>query len=158
LLLRPTQSLGLHLQQVGRALRPSSQHAVILDAAGNSQHHGLPDDARSWQLQGTQKRRAGLVPNLAVRICPRCFGVHRPHLQICPFCQYRHALDSRIPEERDILLQEHEQKKRDLRRQIGHARTIEQLEEVRKERGYKPGWAEHIIRSRGQRVHYARNS
>ena len=158
LLLRPTQSLGLHLQQVGRALRPSSQHAVILDAAGNSQHHGLPDDTRFWQLQGIQKQRAGLVPNLAVRICPRCFGVHRPHLQVCPFCQYRHALDSRIPEERDILLQEHEQKKRDLRRQIGHARTIEQLEEVRKERGYKPGWAEHIIRSRGQRARYARNN
>jgi hypothetical protein len=29
---------------------------------------------------------------------------------------------------------------------------------VRKERGYKPGWAEHIIRSRGQRAHYARNN
>ncbi len=152
LLLRPTQSLGLHLQQVGRALRPSSQHAVILDAAGNSEHHGLPDDARSWSLEGRQKRRAGLVANLAVRICPRCFGVHRPHLQTCPFCQYRYPLDSRIPEERDILLQEKEQKRKELRKEIGRARSIEQLEQIRKERGYRPGWVEHILRNRHTRT------
>ena len=55
LLLRPTQSLGLHLQQVGRALRPSDQHAVILDAARNSERHGMPDDSRQWSLKGQLK-------------------------------------------------------------------------------------------------------
>jgi len=148
LLLRPTQSLGLHLQQVGRALRPSDQHAVILDAAGNSERHGMPDDSRQWSLKGQLKQRAGLVANVPVRVCPQCFGVHRPHLRVCPFCGYAHPLDSRIPEERDILLQEKEQKRRQMRRDIGRARTVEDLERIRAERGYHPGWVDHVLRSR----------
>lgn len=148
LLLRPTQSLGLHLQQVGRALRPSDQHAVILDAAGNSERHGMPDDSRQWSLKGQLKQRAGLVANVPVRVCPQCFGVHKPHLRVCPFCGYAHPLDSRIPEERDILLQEKEQKRRQMRRDIGRARTVEDLERIRAERGYHPGWVDHILRSR----------
>ena len=148
LLLRPTQSLGLHLQQVGRALRPSDQHAVILDAAGNSERHGMPDDNRQWSLTGQLKQRAGLVANVPVRVCPQCFGVHKPHLRVCPFCGYSHPLDSRIPQERDILLQEKDQKRRQMRRDIGRARTVEDLERIRAERGYHPGWVAHVLRSR----------
>ena len=150
LLLRPTQSLGLHLQQVGRALRPSDQHAVILDAAGNSERHGMPDEQRQWSLKGILKQRAGLVANVPIRVCSSCFGVHKPHLRICPFCGFAHPLDSRIPEERDILLQEKEQKRRRMRRDIGRARTVEDLERIRAEQGYHPGWIDHVLRSRHQ--------
>jgi len=43
--LRPTQSLALHLQMVGRALRtaPGKRRGLILDHAGNSRRHGLYD-------------------------------------------------------------------------------------------------------------------
>jgi superfamily II DNA or RNA helicase len=153
LLLRPTQSLGLHLQQVGRALRPSDQHAVILDCAGNSAMHGTPDQPRTWSLQGQTKERKGLVADLPVRVCPTCYGVHRPTLRTCPYCGFLHPLDSRIPEEADIILQEMEQKKREMKREIGRARSVDDLERIRIERGYKPGWVEHILRSRSIHRH-----
>jgi len=55
-LLRPTQSLGLYLQMVGRALRPSDEKAVIFDHSGNIARHGLPDDERAWSLFGKAER------------------------------------------------------------------------------------------------------
>lgn len=49
---RPTQSLALHLQMLGRALRPTDgkSHAIILDHTGNWWTHGLPDEDREWSL------------------------------------------------------------------------------------------------------------
>ncbi len=152
LLLRPTQSLGLHLQQVGRALRPSTQHAVILDCAGNSANFGTPEQLRSWSLQGRTKERKGLVADMPVRVCPQCYGVHKPTLRTCPYCGFNHPLDSRIPEEADIILREMEVKKREMKREIGRARSVDDLERIRIERGYKPGWVEHILRTRNSRV------
>jgi len=54
ILLRPTKSLSLHLQQVGRALRPlpGKTEAIILDHAGNSLRHGLPDHERALTSLG----------------------------------------------------------------------------------------------------------
>ena len=50
-LLRPTASTGLYIQQAGRALRPQpGKTAIILDHVGNYTRHGLPDDNRFWSL------------------------------------------------------------------------------------------------------------
>ena len=59
ILLRPTKSLALHLQMVGRPLRPAEgkDHAIILDHAGNSFRHGLPSDERGWSLASKQRRK-----------------------------------------------------------------------------------------------------
>ncbi len=52
-LCRPTQSVALHLQMVGRGLRPKSTgKALILDHAGNCLRLGGPKATRSWTLQG----------------------------------------------------------------------------------------------------------
>ena len=53
MLTRPTMSLSLYLQMVGRGLRPKQDDGdcVILDLAGNSLRHGLPDEERDWSLQ-----------------------------------------------------------------------------------------------------------
>lgn len=50
LLARPTRSLALYLQQVGRALRPSpdGEDVIILDTAGLHGRFGLPDRKRDW--------------------------------------------------------------------------------------------------------------
>ncbi|WP_288045335.1 DEAD/DEAH box helicase, partial [Sphingomonas sp.] len=52
ILARPTQSLALYLQQVGRALRcaPGKHGAVVIDQAGNVHRHGTPDALRRWSL------------------------------------------------------------------------------------------------------------
>jgi DNA repair protein RadD len=71
ILLRPTKSLALHLQQVGRALRPKKDgsKAVILDHVGNCLRHGLPDWDREWTLDGKIKRSKAAP----ISICELCF-------------------------------------------------------------------------------------
>ncbi len=58
-LMRPTLSLSLYLQMVGRGLRPKQNDGdcVILDLAGNSLRHGLPDEDRSWSLRPREEKR-----------------------------------------------------------------------------------------------------
>ena len=50
---RPTKSLTLYLQMVGRGLRPKEDNGncLILDLAANSELHGLPEDDHEWSLE-----------------------------------------------------------------------------------------------------------
>jgi DNA repair protein RadD len=151
LLLRPTQSLGLFLQQVGRGLRPSDRECLILDCAGNAERHGMPDDDREWSLEGQGPRSREGVAAVPVRVCSQCYSVHRPNLRTCPYCGFNHPLDARIPEEAEIILQEKKKVAREMRREVGRARTVDELMEIAKERGYAIGWVDRILRSRGAR-------
>lgn len=56
-LVRPTKSLALYLQMVGRGLRPieGKDRALILDHANCVFEHGLPEDDRKWTLRGVEK-------------------------------------------------------------------------------------------------------
>ena len=48
ILLRPTQSEALYIQQVGRVLRPEiNKVAIVLDHVGNTKRHGFVDDIRA---------------------------------------------------------------------------------------------------------------
>ena len=72
ILLRPTQSLVLFTQQIGRALRPypGKKCAIILDHANNTRTHGLPDEERNWSLQGKEVRtNYDSEPSVSVRTC-----------------------------------------------------------------------------------------
>jgi DNA repair protein RadD len=88
ILLRPTQSEGLYLQQIGRVLRPAQGKAaaIVLDHVGNVHRHGFPDDHRNWTL-ADRERRAGSAgpPPPSVRTCPECFAAFKP-APICPCC------------------------------------------------------------------------
>ena len=57
ILLRPTKSLVLHLQQVGRGMRPAPEKdaLIVLDHVANTIEHGLPDMPRRWTLAGVEK-------------------------------------------------------------------------------------------------------
>ncbi|MEB3160436.1 MAG: DEAD/DEAH box helicase [Synechocystis sp.] len=53
---RPTKSLGLWLQIIGRALRLAlgKSKAIIIDHTNNSKMHGLPTRRRIWTLDGVE--------------------------------------------------------------------------------------------------------
>lgn len=55
---RPTASLTLYLQCVGRGMRPFEGKAdlKILDHAGNMQRHGYPDVEREWSLESERDK------------------------------------------------------------------------------------------------------
>lgn len=86
ILLRPTKSLSLYLQQVGRALRPApgKAAAIILDHVGNSTIHGLPADPREWSLYGRKKRDKPAAP--PVKVCPSCYAAIPSVFPKCPEC------------------------------------------------------------------------
>jgi superfamily II DNA or RNA helicase len=162
ILLRPTHSLGLYLQQVGRVLRPApgKGNAIILDHVNNIGRHGLPDADRDWKLDAPKKKaRKGY--NLEeeeaapqTRQCDECYFVHRPQ-PTCPKCgfvyQNNRTLESIDGTLKKVSKDEIERLKREKRAERGRAQTLEDLEALEKERGYKPGWAKHVWRSRGQK-------
>lgn len=150
ILLRPTASLSVYLQQVGRTLRPSVRDAVILDCAGNSQTHGLPCENREWSLHGAAPKSRSDLRNVAIRVCPSCYAVHRP-APICPFCGHVHAVAREVPAEvqRDLAEVDLLATAKSKRLEVGKARTIEELLRIAQERGYKPGWAYAVMKARG---------
>lgn len=107
ILLRPTQSLSLFMQQVGRALRtaPGKERAIIMDHAGNVGRHGLPDADREWSLEGRRKgeKRA---PVESVRQCERCACAFESRRSECPECGWRPAVNIREIEKVDGELTE----------------------------------------------------
>jgi DNA repair protein RadD len=152
ILLRPTQSLGLFLQQVGRALRPApgKTHAIILDHVGNCLTHGLPDDDREWTLEGQEKKarkKKDEEPPVLVKQCPTCFAMHKP-ASTCPHCGHIYETQGREVEQNDGELRElSEEDKERIKlmrnREVAKAKTYEDLVKIGEARGYKPGWAKH---------------
>jgi DNA repair protein RadD len=153
ILLRPTDSLGLHLQQVGRVLRPcpGKAWATVNDHVGNSHRHGLPTDPRDWSLEGRTKRgKRAPSDALPVRVCPRCFSALPSTLLTCTECGHQFEVARRELVTVEGTLQElpasvvAQQK----RTAVAKARTREELEAIRLERGYSRGWTDHILRAR----------
>lgn len=68
-LVRPTKSLALYLQQVGRGLRPieGKTSAIILDHADCVFRHGFPEDERTWTLDGVDKAEQAERGELKIR-------------------------------------------------------------------------------------------
>ena len=85
ILLRPTASESLYLQQVGRVLRPAEgkEYAVIIDHVANVPRHGLPCQERNWSLGDRPKKKTNAL--IAVKQCPECFAVFHPQ-SFCPCC------------------------------------------------------------------------
>ena len=71
LITRPTMSLSLYLQMVGRGMRPKSNggDCLVLDMAGNTLRHGLPGQTRYWSLKPRSDEMGLGTPS---QWCPRC--------------------------------------------------------------------------------------
>lgn len=163
ILMRPTKSLSLHLQQVGRVMRPApgKRCGIVLDMVGNVLRHGLPDDPREWSLDGAPARRTGEA-GLAIRTCPGCFRAFRP-APCCPRCGTEIPSRPRKVELVDGALRkwsaeelraEREAVKVRLRDEMRTAarQGIDALHALAIRRGYAPGWArKYYAASRGRR-------
>lgn len=103
ILLRPTKSLGLYLQQCGRAIRPhpDKERTIILDHAGNTARHGFIDDDREWTLaDGFVQGRGKGDKAETVRTCTACFAMHKPS-PTCPVCDYVYPVKPRTVKQID---------------------------------------------------------
>lgn len=155
ILLRPTKSLALHLQQCGRALRPQpGKTALILDHAGNCHRHGLPDDEREWTLEGRVKRPG--ATEAPVKQCPACFAVCRIAVLACPECGAEFPVKPREVAEVAGELTPFERRARGFEEY--QATSLAELQAIGRARGYKPGWAYFRWRAREQRNRAAKQN
>ena len=96
ILLRPTQSLTLYIQQSMRCMRyRKGKRAVIIDHVGNYARFGMPDADRRWSLEGKKKsKKYEAADPVNARQCPVCFSVFPPKdsegnkVRVCPECGY----------------------------------------------------------------------
>ena len=156
ILLRPTQSLGLYMQQVGRILRPQKgKTAIVLDHVKNTIIHGFVDTPREWDLNSKAKRKKLGEVAPRVTVCEACYATYTPQ-PICPICGHEKEIKRKeidqvdgdlVELKRDNYLSRLEiAKKRD--REKAKARTLAELQLLGQKRGYKPGWAYMIYNSR----------
>lgn len=159
ILLRPTKSLGLYLQQVGRGLRPAEgkTHLVVLDHAGNTLRHGPPEMPREWSLAGRPKRaKKDDEEAPPARQCPECFAVHSP-APTCPECGHVYEVKAREIEHVAGELQDVTDtmaarwgKHRPLSQVLREAKD-DDLPAIARARGYKAGWVFHMRQQRAAR-------
>jgi len=152
ILLRPTKSLSLYLQQVGRAFRinPDKEYCIILDHAGNCKRFGLPDDERIWTLEGNKGNKKKQEVN--IKTCPKCFAVQIVGKKQCLSCDYVFEVASREVEHEDgelVEIDPKEFKKVKLQEQ-SKCKTFQDLVELGESRGYKRPylWAKYIFNYR----------
>jgi superfamily II DNA or RNA helicase len=150
ILLRPTASVALHLQMIGRCLRPQpGKRAVVLDHVGNTLRLGHHLEPREWALDGIRKRDREAAPS--VKVCPQCFATSASAVQVCRECGYVFA-----PQERRELQQvdgELVEMAVAKRREQSSARDLDALRELAQQRGYKRGWAERVYQARLAKRH-----
>lgn len=151
-LLAPTKSVTKYLQSIGRGLRtaPGKNDLVVLDHAGNAYQHGLPTEAREWSLEGARRSTRCNGDVESVRQCERCYFVFPP-APVCPACGHAHQPKPQQLHQQDGDLEELTEVKRQKRREVGRARTIGDLIQIAKDRGYAMGWVYQMARVKGIR-------
>lgn len=164
ILLRPTTSVRVYLQQVGRIMRPApgKAHGTVLDHVGNTARCGLPDAHREWTLQGRKTKGERAAP---MTRCPFCFACFTPGPERCPVC---HAL---LPvKEKEPLAQVDgelekvsgvdaiQDRMREQAKEERECQSLEDFQALGRARGYKPGWAWIRWNARARRRSYTPSS
>lgn len=159
MLLRPTQSVALYIQQAMRCMRPKSSHsrATVYDFVGNCYRHGMPTETRAWSLSGRLTcSNPSAEPDVMVRRCEGCHLVYGGVSPVCPYCGHDNGKTRReIQAEEKAELERIESVTRIQRkREQGMASTYEELVRVGRERGYKNPhhWARMIYNSRRKKI------
>lgn len=159
-LCRPTASLTLYLQQVGRGLRPAEgkDHCLIFDHAGNIERHGAPEIERDWQLEFTsQAESQGEKDNApATRQCLDCYCINSAERTHCRFCgSLLPRREARKLVEVDAELQEMDVSalRHQAKREQARAADLAALTALGAMRGYRnpEAWARYVIEGRNKR-------
>ena len=164
IMLRPTQSLSLFIQQSMRCMRyqPDKQ-AIIIDQVANYTRFGLPDMDREWTLEDRSKhpQREGGSDGIAIKTCPNCFGVIMASYHKCPLCGYSFEAEFRkLAEDKRAELEKinlnakemRERKKKEQELLLRDPSTFTSFKEFAiygKAMGHKPGWAWHRAKAKG---------
>ena len=84
-LLRPTKSVGLYVQMVGRGTRlaEGKEDCLVLDFAGNTARHGPIDT-----VDGRRKQKGEEAGEAPIKVCPDCQTINHASARYCRKCNY----------------------------------------------------------------------
>lgn len=154
IMLRPTQSLAVWIQQAGRALRavPGKVNAHIIDHVGNVFRHGAIEHITDWSLEGAPKSARNKESIPLVRRCKNCFIVFPPSLSACPSCGAPPEISKREIQQREGELKaiDKEALKKQRTQERKHAHDLHSLIKLGEARGYKNPhlWAQYVYNAR----------
>ena len=153
---RPTKSLTIWFQAIGRALRPAPNktHAVIIDHTDTHLNLPWPDNEIPWSLDPIS-----LKPGPGVLQCPNCRHVFRPtqwererNMATCPVCQTKFIFVNKpsnkkggeelsilevLPAEFAEIVIEYNPLKLAL---------VQKIINIQLEKGYQKGWVYHQLK------------
>ena len=150
-LLRPTQSLTINHQQVGRGSRIAhgKNRFTVIDSAGNCEYHGLIHWPIEWELT-TGKFEPQIK---GVKICKYCFAAYPYNLMKCPDCGMVNKSNGKakgIPLVKPGKLKEIDY--RALNQEIEKAKNLIDLKKLGDKIGYQPGWAYRMYKQKQMEV------
>jgi DNA repair protein RadD len=96
-LLRPTNSAGLYVQQVGRGLRlaPDKDNCLVLDFAGLVKKHGPIDMVTSGSVE--KAKGADIEKQVLAKECPECKTLVGLATRTCPSCGHEWPVKEEVP-------------------------------------------------------------
>lgn len=167
IMLRPTASEALFLQQAGRVMRPSDGKTTcwLLDHVGNvgalidggfKRKHGLPNEIREWTLDGRKKKKKGPKEveeeTVELKQCPKCFVVSMPSA-CCPACGFEYPASTRsLQHVEGELHQVTEAMQAKLKQEQRSAQSAaKSVEDMMAQLGYSRGRAEAIVKAREEK-------
>ncbi|HDU7330706.1 TPA: DEAD/DEAH box helicase [Listeria monocytogenes] len=151
IMLRPTQSLSLYIQQSMRGMRyKHNKTAIIIDHVGNVKRFGLPDMERTWSL-APRKGSNATKAEAPVKICKDCFMTVSQTAKRCEHCRHEFKVEVKpIQIDEGAELQEITEAVFKVNYSSpGECKNMKELYEYAKEHNYKNGWAFHQGKARG---------
>ena len=144
---RPTASLNLHLQMIGRIMRSADGKAgaIVLDHAGNHHVHGLVTRHLDYSLDHGKK--VGFSEPLGLRRCRNCGLFFEPTKFQCPECGWIPSAEESRRDTPDVHgageLTEFDDAAHEYRQTVWNS-----IEAERQASMYQPGWSAYRFKER----------
>ncbi len=158
IMLRPTESLVLFIQQSMRCMRfkPGKQ-ATIIDHVANYTRFGLPNTPHKWTLKDREKKKksTNTTVDTPIKQCAFCFAVIPARSKNCPLCGHEvEVVQTEIKVDETARIEKIESNFRlqadyIVTKKISELKSYEELKAYAKARGYKQGWIYFQAKNKG---------
>lgn len=158
IMLRPTESLSLFIQQSMRCMRfkPGKQ-ATIIDHVANYTRFGLPNTPHKWTLADREKKKksTNTTVDTPIKQCAFCFAVIPAQSKNCPLCGHEvEVVQTEIKVDETARIEKIEsnfnlQADYIVTKKISELKSYEELKAYAKARGYKQGWIYFQAKNKG---------
>lgn len=155
ILARPTKSLMLHYQILGRGLRTAGgkDDCIVLDHAGNCIRNGVPTDPLSTELDKgdmenpDRKKREAKAKE--PKSCTKCSFLKPAGVHKCPKCGFEPvAMQDIVEHDGELIALDGRKEKKEKFTPQDKARFYSELLGYAMQKGYNAGWAYHKCKAR----------